>query len=389
MTEICPIDKCVGCWACLSSCTHQAIRVEEDVLGFRYPSIDPSKCVDCGLCRNSCPANIPQEKRFPKECYAVQVENRDELGTCASGGAATAISRYILRLGGVVYGCSGADIRQVKHIRVEHEEDLSLLKGSKYVQSDTSYIFKSVRDDLRAGRTVFFVGTPCQVAGLRAFLRKGYVNLLTADLVCHGVPSQRLLNENLDYYHSKGIAFEENQIHFREKRPGKKGNQTQSAKIEYGWFFEKNQPYSAFPRGKAYFRDPYMFAFLCGLIFRKSCYTCPYAYASRVGDFTLSDFWGLGTDAEMPVGEGVSSVLLNTEKAQELFRSVRAEVRSVPRTVQESVMGNGQLQHPSVRHPRYELFRELYPRYGLARSVKVCLRNDRLKLYIKKILGRQ
>ena len=87
----------------------------------------------------------------------------------------------------------------------------------------------------------------------------------------------------------------------------------------------------------------------------------------------------------MPVGEGVSSVLLNTEKAQELFRSVRAEVRSVPRTVQESVMGNGQLQHPSVRHPRYELFRELYPRYGLARSVKVCLRNDRLKLYIKKI----
>lgn len=386
MKEICPLEKCVGCWSCLNSCVHQAIRVEKDVCGFRYPRIDSTKCVDCGLCRSVCPVINKAEMNFPKACYAVKVKSEKELATCASGGAASAISRYIIRMGGIVYGCSGDDIRHVRHIRVVNEENLSSLKGSKYVQSDLNTTFCEVKADLKSGKRVLFIGTPCQVGGLKAFLRHEYPNLVTIDLVCHGVPSQQLLNDNLDYYHTKEHDFAENTVHFREKKTYEK-NQIQSAKIEYGWFFSKNQPYSLISKRKAYYKDAYMFGFLRGLFFRECCYRCAYAYSARIGDLTLSDFWGLSPDSGMLVGQGVSSVLLNTEKGCNLFRELGKEVDSVSREIQESIMGNGQLQHPSFRHPHYEKFRTLYPRYGLVSSVWMCLWKDKVKLYVKKILG--
>lgn len=388
MKEICPLEKCVGCWSCLNSCTHQAIYIEKDICGFRYPHIDSTKCVDCGLCHAVCPVINKAEMYFPKACYAVKVKSDEELATCASGGAATAISRHVIRMGGIVYGCSGEDIRHVQHVRVVEEENLSSLKGSKYVQSDLNTIFRAVKTDLKMGRRVLFIGTPCQVGGLKAFLKHEYTNLITVDLVCHGVPSQQLLNDNLDYYRTKERNFAESTVHFREKYIVSK-HQTQSAKIEYGWFFSKNQPYSQISKGKAYYKDAYMFGFLRGLFFRRCCYHCLYAYPVRVGDLTLSDFWGLSPDSGMLVGKGVSSVLLNTEKGCNLFMELGSEIDSVPREIEESIVGNGQLQHPSFQHPQYEKFRELYPQYGLVSSVSICLRKDKVKLYVKKILGRE
>lgn len=379
MREICPKELCVGCLSCVNSCTHQAIEFEKDVCGFRYPIIDQEKCVDCGLCGFVCPVNHPPEKYFPKECYAVTVKSERELFSCASGGAATAIARHVLNTGGVVYGCSGMDIRHVRHVRISRMEELDLLKGSKYVQSDLGLTFKQIRGDLKVGKEVLFVGTPCQVGGLKTYLRKDYDNLITADLVCHGVPSQQLLNDNIDHYRKKGVDLQEDSIRFRTKM----SSQTQSFKIEYGWFFLKNQPYSGSPSKKAYYRDPYMFGFIQGLFFRASCYKCPYAYAVRVGDFTLSDFWGLGKDARMELGKGVSAVFINTEKARALFEVMKEEVAYEPREVQEAIVGNGQLQRPSSRHPQYDLFRRLYPRYGLAKAVDMCLRKDLVKIHLK------
>ena len=120
----------MGCLSCVNSCTHQAIEFEKDVCGFRYPIIDQEKCVDCGLCGFVCPVNHPPEKYFPKECYAVTVKSERELFSCASGGAATAIARHVLNTGGVVYGCSGMDIRHVRHVRISRMEELDFLKGS-------------------------------------------------------------------------------------------------------------------------------------------------------------------------------------------------------------------------------------------------------------------
>ena len=167
-----PKELCVGCLSCVNSCTHQAIEFEKDVCGFRYPIIDQEKCVDCGLCGFVCPVNHPPEKYFPKECYAVTVKSERELFSCASGGAATAIARHVLNTGGVVYGCSGMDIRHVRHVRISGMEELNLLKGSKYVQSDLGLTFKQIRGDLKVGKEVLFVGTPCQVGGLKTYLRK-------------------------------------------------------------------------------------------------------------------------------------------------------------------------------------------------------------------------
>lgn len=384
MEDICPKDLCVGCWSCMNICSHQAIRVVTDECGFRYPSIDPDRCVDCGLCQKSCPVNISLDKYFPKECYAVTVKEDKELKCCASGGAATAISRQILQTGGVVYGCSGKEIRHVKHIRITQEDELPLLQGSKYVQSDTGLLFQSVRKDLLIGHRVFFVGTPCQIGGLKAFLKKDYANLITADLVCHGVPSQKLLNDNIDLYQSRGFNLEEETVHFREKRFDR---HTQSFKIEYGWFFRKNQPYSNTSLKKMYYRDPYMFGFIQGLFFRASCYKCSYAYAVRVADLTLSDFWGLGKDSGMDVGKGVSSVLINTDKGEALFNELRDKIICKRRDVQEAIVGNGQLQRPSSRHLQYDLFRKLYPKYGLEYAVRVCLKKDLMRIYLKRILS--
>lgn len=383
MKTICPEELCTGCLACLNSCTHNAIEITTDICGFRYPAINQDLCVDCGLCQLSCPVIHPQEKKFPQSCYAVTVNTENELATCASGGAATALSRYVLQKGGVVYGCSNVEMRHVKHIRITKEEDLPLLKGSKYVQSDIGLNYRLIKGDLRQGLNVLFVGTPCQVAGLKSYLRKDYPNLITADLVCHGVPSQQLLNDNIDRYNRRYKEVNEGSIHFREKILSKKANQTQSAKIEYGWFFGKNQPYSGKNIAVKYYKDPYMFGFIQGLFFRNNCYKCPYAYAIRVGDFTLSDFWGLGKDSSMDVGKGASAVLINTEKAKAVFEELKKNIRYEQREVQEAIMGNGQLQHPSRRHPKYELFRELYPEMGLEKSVRMCLKKDLVKIRVK------
>ena len=375
------MDKCSGCGLCETVCPAQAIKMEYDKSGFIYPVIQKEKCIDCGLCERKCVVKTVSVE-YPRTCYAGVHLDEKIRAKSSSGGMFAALAEYTLEQGGVVFGAAvvpKGKIVTVKHIMIKNKEELKKLQGSKYVQSDLGLTFKQIRGDLKVGKEVLFVGTPCQVGGLKTYLRKDYDNLITADLVCHGVPSQQLLNDNIDHYRKKGVDLQEDSIRFRTKM----SSQTQSFKIEYGWFFKKNQPYSDSPSKKAYYRDPYMFGFIQGLFFRGSCYKCPYAYAVRVGDFTLSDFWGLGKDARMELGKGVSAVFINTEKARVLFEVMKEEVAYEPREVQEAIVGNGQLQRPSSRHPQYDLFRRLYPRYGLAKAVDMCLRKDLVKIHLK------
>lgn len=380
MEKICKTDKCTGCAACFNACGKGAITMAEDACGYIHPQIDQAKCVDCGLCAKVCPVNVKAALRYPRDCYAATVKDDTELASCASGGMATELSRFVIGKGGVVYGCTGKDIRNVRHICIDKAEELDLLKGSKYVQSFIGSTYKEVRRDLQSGRLVLFIGTPCQVAGLQGFLRhKDYPNLVTADLVCHGVPSQKMLNDNIDLYCGKG---ENINVWFRQKeRSSSKCDAPW--RIAYGWFYQTSHMRA--PRGVKYYKDPYMFGFLAPLTFRDSCYTCRYANISRCSDFTLGDFWGLGIDAGFTNGKGVSVVLVNTDKAGSVWAEVSERCKCVQRDVVEAQKGNGQLQVPSRKNQNYETFVSKYPKVGFKKAVYSSLKGDLLDIYKHKL----
>lgn len=394
VTEVCPIDKCTGCSACYNACHQQAINMTENSMGHLHPVIDEDKCVGCHLCQKSCPVINKQTLLYPKFCYAVALPEEKDLMDSASGGAATAFMRTVVTENGVVYGCTGEDIFHVRHIRVDSLQGIERLRGSKYVQSEIGTTYKDVLKDLKEQKRVLFTGTPCQIAGLKSFLRKDYSNLTTIDLVCHGVPSQKMLTENIGYYTAEKDGKKLN-VSFRKKNVEvDRKNKLNAAKIEYGWFLQ-NQPYSIVSR--KYFDDSYMLGFLQCLTFRESCYTCRYATSARCSDITLADFWGLGDDAEYDKGKGISLCFINTEKGQVLFDTIKDKVNSQERDVVEGLIGNGQLQRPSCKNKYHVLFRSLYPRVGLKAAIDQSLKKEKFKLKvvqplkrnIKKIIGRK
>ena len=392
MREICPMVQCIGCSACYNACRHQAINMTENELGHVYPQIDEDKCVGCNLCQMSCPVVNKPLLRYPNFCFAVALLKDEDLKFSASGGASTALMRAVINENGIVYGCTGEDVFHVHHIRVDSLQDIERLRGSKYVQSEIGLIYKSVLADLNSDKTVLFTGTPCQVAGLKSFLRKDYPKLITSDLVCHGVPSQKMLTENIHYYTSESDG-KNIKVSFRRKKCGSGVNtKLNSGRIEFGWFL-RNQPYPDVNR--KFYDDSYMFGFLQCLTFRDSCYTCRYATSARCSDITLADFWGLGDDANYEKGKGVSLCLINTERGQSLFDKVRDKVNAQERDVVEAIIGNGQLQKPSDKNNAHALFRCLYPKLGLKVAIEKSLKKEKFKLIviqplkqnIKRIIG--
>lgn len=374
MVDICDKSLCTGCHACINICGQKAISMQPDSLGFLYPQIDASLCVDCGLCVKVCPVNHPPKAVYPAQVYAVQSADMADLMSSTSGGAASVFSQYMISQGGVVYGCSGSDITHICHKRIENHSDLHQLKGSKYVQSNIGSVFQQVRSDLKSGRKVLFIGTPCQVAGLKNFLRKDYENLITVDLVCHGVPSQQLL---LDEIQRNKIDVHNDSIAFRRKGESVKD-------LKYG-IYVKRDNYLVY--AKDYPRGHYIMGFMTGLFLRNSCYSCHWASPNRCSDITIGDFWGLGNlyNAKMDKGRGMSEVLLNTKKGISYFEVCKKFCYFENRNLQEAIDGNGRFKHPSERHPLYYQFQQLYTKKGFTESCRKCLRRDYEYYYTSKL----
>lgn len=391
--EVCPVDKCTGCSACYNACRHQAINMVEDSMGHLHPEIDSDKCVGCHLCQMSCPVINRQTLLYPKSCYALALAEEKDLMESASGGAATALMRAVVSEDGIVYGCTGEDVFHVHHIRVDSLQDIQRLRGSKYVQSEIGTTYSDVLKDLKDDKIVLFTGTPCQIAGLKSFLRKDYSNLTTIDLVCHGVPSQKMLTENIGYYTEEKDG-KKIKVLFRKKVVNEGGkNKHNSARIVYGWFLQ-NQPYTSINR--KFYDDSYMFGFLQCLTFRESCYTCRYATSARCSDITVADFWGLGDEVDFEKGKGVSLCFVNTNKGQVLLDKIKKQVVLTERDIVEGISGNGQLQRPSGKNKSHRLFRNLYPNVGLKVAIDQSLKMEKFKLtvllplkkFIKNTIGR-
>ena len=344
-------EKCTACGACVQACPQSSISLQPDENGFLYPSLFSAACFDCNACSFVCPITKQRpEKSFQQKAYAAIHNDKSEVMRGTSGGAFGAIAEHVLKKNGVVYGCAYEEGLQAAHIRVDDFNALSRLNGSKYVQSHTKMTFSSARKDLNEGRLVLFSGTPCQIAGLQSFLKRPYDNLITVDLICHGVPSQAFFNAFLDWYQKKhGVVLTD--VAFRDKRNngwGLSGTYTGTDIKTGSAFFKKMNYYESF----------YYFYFLAGVSYRDSCYTCDYATLNRVGDFTLGDFWGAeGYDLPFSSKEGCSLILANSDKASALLAELN--VRSTEVSLEDALRCNEQLRKPSrLPAEREEILRQ-------------------------------
>lgn len=212
--------KCSGCTACFAICPKDAITMQADSEGFKYPVIDKNKCIDCGLCCKVCPLeNMYGNFGEDKTSFACSAKDENFAKQSSSGGAFAILANMYIKEQAVIYGAAFDDNWNVCHIRVDKKDELKRLYTSKYVQSNMGNTFRNVKLDLDNGKKVLFVGTPCQVAGLKSYLQKDYLNLLAVDFICHGVPSplvwQRYIEELEQNLNSKIT-----EISFRNKKDG-------------------------------------------------------------------------------------------------------------------------------------------------------------------------
>lgn len=346
-------SACCGCTACASICTHKAITMKLDKMGFLYPEVDMTKCVDCGLCSQVCSFHSDYDKsqNMPiPDVYAARHKDMKEIETSRSGAIFIALSDWVLEKGGVVYGAGYSDNFRVVHKRALTKQDRNEFKGSKYVQSDLNTTFLQVKNDLKQNRYVMFSGTPCQTSGLRSFLtllKIGMERLWIVDLVCHGVPSPYIWKDYLSYI---------------EKKTGKKILSVDFRdKSILGWG-EHKESFTFSDGKKAYYTYSDLFA-KC-IMFRHSCGVCYFANFQRPSDLTIGDFWGYEkVNSEFNSdNKGVSLLLINTEKGRSLFLKVKDRINFIKTDIDHCIQPN--LLHPSQINPLRVKFEKDYIRRG-------------------------
>ena len=311
MVEIRSKQDCCGCRACYNICPHNAISMREDEEGFIYPIIDKEKCVHCGLCQKICPViNAKSNENHSKiETIAAYTKNVKARMCSSSGGIFFELAQKILETKGVVIGAGYDENFNVIHKIIFHKEDLEELQGSKYVQSDTKDTYKETKKLLEDGKRVLYVGTPCQIAGLKAYLKRDYEELYTCDLVCHGVPSPKVWEKYLDENKKKEKIKE---CYFRNKD---KGWNVFSLKIIY-----ENDKYDR----KTLDKDKFLQLFLRNYSLRPSCYHCQFSKFPRVADISLGDFWRVENKyTEFKDDKGTSLILINSEKGKQMFNWIK------------------------------------------------------------------
>ncbi len=326
MKTVCQENMCGGCTACLHTCKKNAISIVDSLTHYDAV-IDDSKCVDCGACYKVCPNNSFVELKNPISCYQGWAHDTIRKGS-SSGGAATAIIKGFLLSGGYVCSCVFENGEFGFKI-ISDIQDAKIFAGSKYVKSDPKDIFKSVSDLLKRGERVLFLGLPCQVAGLKNYVKE-QEGLYTVDLICHGSPSPRLLEKYLSEF---GIRLNDaEQVSFRNK-------------TAFGLSVDSKR---VVPRSVS---DSYTEMFLAAVDYTENCYSCRYATTSRCSDITLGDAWGY-EKSEME--KGVSLILCQSEKGVELLKS--ADLVLTDADLEKAALHNHQLRHPSVRHKRRDSF---------------------------------
>lgn len=341
--------ECCGCTACEQVCTKKAISMQPDNEGFSYPLVNKDLCVNCGLCEKVCAFVNPRyDNLSTPKVYATFHKQVEERKRSSSGGLFYAIAQWVISQGGTVFGAAFDDNLQLSHIGVDNLKDLEKLRGSKYLQSAMNGTYKNIKELLKQGCWVYFVGTGCQVAGLKAFLRMDYPKLLTSDLVCHGVPSQKIFNHHIAYL-NKSINGTIIEYKFRN-------NAFWGVNEIYTYRNDKNV--KSINTGH-FALSPYLFQFMYGYSYRYSCYNCKFAQIPRQGDITLADFWGVKKFfPQIDAKTGVSLVLVNSEKGSVVWNAIKNNCEYYESKIEDGAKYNGNLvkqtKEPEIRKGIYE-----------------------------------
>lgn len=337
MIDIKEKKDCCGCSACVQKCPKQCISLKEDCEGFLYPEVDKSICIDCGLCEKVCPILHQGEERKPLKVYAAKNYNEEIRKLSSSGGIFTLLAEKVIKEGGVVFGARFDENWEVKHDYTETIEGLSAFRGSKYVQSRMEDNYQKTEIFLKQGRNVLFSGTPCQILGLKRFLKTNYDRLLTLDIICHGVPSPLVWRKYLGNECIILNADKISGISFRDKIEGWK---KYSFKLDMITSNESKKVVKIEP----FRRNLFMRGFLANLFLRPSCYACAFRVGKSLSDITIGDFWGIHRlYPKFDDDKGVSLVLCNTHVGEKFFNEINSD--RIETTYSNGLKGNPSLEH--------------------------------------------
>lgn len=378
MLKISDKTNCTGCYACAGICKSGAINLKKDDEGFYYPDVDDSKCVKCGLCVKICPVQNQKNTNNILESYAVFNKNDEIRKLSSSGGVFTHLAKQILQDNGVVFGAAFNEDYSVSHTYIQTENELNKLRSSKYLQSQIKDSFVQAKKFLDNGVKVLFTGTPCQIAGLKSFLRKDYENLYTQDIICHGVPSPQVWQKYLRGVNKDNKKIEK--LSFRSKRNGWKNyglEITYDDSTNYFCDFRENS---------------YSKAFLNNLCLRPSCYKCAFKKKKLFSDITLADYWGVNiVSPQLDDNKGMSAVMINSEKGKQLFFNNVEELFVEKIDLSVVIQHNPSLVTQSYMNKKREYFMRNVNEKNFDKLVDKCTKQKKMlkiALFIRRVLSR-
>ncbi len=372
-------EDCCGCRACAQSCPRNCITIQADREGFAYPVVDETLCIKCGKCERVCPLNEENKEYIHNhedaESYGGYMLDDATRAASTSGGGFTAVTEAFCDKNYVIFGAEIDGEFNVFHSCVENKADIVKFRKSKYLQSNIGKCYAEAKKYLDEGKKVLFSGTPCQIAGLYSFLGGDRENLLTVDLVCHGVPSNKWFYKEVDFLEKK-YKSKISEVQFRNKDNNHWDNGSMVWVLETGKEIRQ-------------ISEPFFKAWLTGLNSRPVCYECQYASMNRVSDITLADLWGVHHFAPELYGKngGTSLFILNTKKGKDIFGKAESLLKSEKINLYEAAKHNLNLTAPMHRNPKRDEFISSIEKNDYSQVVKTYLPKPDYKFIILNKIG--
>lgn len=357
--------QCTGCKMCADVCPHNAITFETDEKGFWYPHIDKEKCTECGLCEKKCPSLHAEQVSEGKEPEVWAAWSKDSTlrNQSTSGGVFYELAKKVIENGGAVAGCRYAeDYKSANHFLAHTMEELECLCGSKYFQSDTEGIYKAVKEELKKGKEVLFCGTPCQNAAMSMYLGDMEAEIYYMDFICRSINSPLAFREYISDLENE-YGAKATRVHLKNKKTGWQSLATQIL----------------FENGEEYHKDKNADLWVKGFVgndlyTRDSCFECKYRTLPRkVSDITIGDFWGIVGECDYDMFQGISVLMVNTEKGRRLFERAKENLYIKERTISEVLPGNKSLLQNPVNSGQAEKFAELIKEKPFSETVRLCI----------------